>query len=178
MKIETILWLFPIFFMLHEFEEIIFLPRWLKQNIDEMARKYPRPLGRLRPHLNAMSSAGFALAAAEEFILLSALTFISVEYAFHSFFAALLLAYLLHVIIHCIQSLAIRRYVPAVTTGILSGCYAVYALYRLDFLSSPDRMFIITITPAILALMIVNLLIMHRVMARFEKWKEAGRTGD
>jgi hypothetical protein len=172
------MWLFPVFFMLHEFEEIIFLPGWLKQNIDEMAGKYPRPLGRLRPHFEAMSSAGFALAVAEEFIILSVLTFISVEYAFHSLFAALLLAYLLHVIIHCIQSLAIRRYVPAVATGILSGFYAVYALHRLNVFSSPDLVFIITITPAILALMTANLLIMHRVMARFEKWKRAGGIRD
>jgi hypothetical protein len=33
MKIETLMWLLPIIFMFHDFEEIIMMKIWLKKNL-------------------------------------------------------------------------------------------------------------------------------------------------
>jgi hypothetical protein len=42
MKPEIIIWLFPIIFMIHEFEEIIFMRWWLGKNKESILTKYPK----------------------------------------------------------------------------------------------------------------------------------------
>ncbi len=125
MSVESVMWLFPVFFMIHELEEIIFLPAWLKRNSGIIAEKYPRIYRRIEGPLGTISTRGFAAAVSEEFILVSLATLASVEFMLYSFFASLLITYSLHVVVHCIQSLALRRYIPAVGTGVLSVIYSL-----------------------------------------------------
>ena len=47
MRMESIMWLFPIFFMIHDFEEIIFAKSWLEKNNDHCFRRKVRAVRNL-----------------------------------------------------------------------------------------------------------------------------------
>jgi hypothetical protein len=64
--------------MVHDFEEIIFLAGWIRKNRVFVGERFPRISKLLLPRLEKFSTAGFALSVAEEFVLLSVVTFCSV----------------------------------------------------------------------------------------------------
>lgn len=161
MHIESLMWLLPIAFIFHDFEEIIFLPLWLKKNKNYIIDKYPRIGKKIFPKFENISSASFAIAVFEEFIVLSGLTFLCVEYKYYSFFATLTIIYLIHVIGHVIQSLALKKYIPAVGTAILTGIYNVYALYILNLFGYLNWDFIWIAVPPIFLIMVLNLFFAH-----------------
>ena len=79
MKLELIMLLLPVVFMLHEYEEIIMFRHWLDRNRDELKRRFPkfeRFLARRR-HFD-YSTATFAIGTAHEFILISLISFCAV----------------------------------------------------------------------------------------------------
>ena len=76
-KLETIVLLLPIVFMIHEYEEIIMFQNWLGNNRNELKRRFPKFEQFLahRGHFD-YSTATFAVGTAHEFILI----FLSVRY--------------------------------------------------------------------------------------------------
>ena len=68
--IVLLIYLFPIVFMLHDFEEIIMQQRWMERNADELCRRFP-VLRKQIMQLRELSTTGFAIAVAEEFIIIS-----------------------------------------------------------------------------------------------------------
>lgn len=127
MKTETLLWLLPIIFMFHDFEEIIMMKAWLGKNADEAASRFPF-LSKLLSKQKKLSTAAFALEVAEEFILISIITFFAVEQELHALWTGLLLVFFLHLIMHVGQFVVYRKYVPVIITSILSIPYCIYAL--------------------------------------------------
>jgi Protein of unknown function with HXXEE motif len=121
MTTETLMWLFPSVFMLHEFEEIIGFRPWWDQNRNALLKRYPRVGQRLRLQYDPLSTSSFALVVAEEFVLVSALTLLCVLFGWTSFFAGLVIAYLIHLGVHTGQFLLWRRYVPMIATSLLTA---------------------------------------------------------
>ncbi|MBI2332821.1 MAG: HXXEE domain-containing protein [Chloroflexi bacterium] len=73
MTLDTLLWLLPAVFMFHDFEEIIMVRPWLQKNTPLLRERFPKLAERVLPQLESLSTSAFALAVAEEFILLTAL---------------------------------------------------------------------------------------------------------
>jgi hypothetical protein len=132
MTTETLLWLFPSVFMLHEFEEIIGFRPWWERNRAELLNRFPRTGQRLRRLYDPLSTSAFAFAVAEEFVLVSVLTFLSVRFGWTALFAGLVIAYLIHLGVHIGQWLVWRRYAPMIVTSLLTAPYALYVLYALN----------------------------------------------
>ena len=132
MKIESILWLLPVVFMIHDFEEIVMMKPWLMKNGRTLRRRFPRLTDYLLPGLENMTTSGFALAVAEEFLLLSVLTFIAVEFAVYNLWTGLLLAFFAHLLVHMVQFLLYRRYVPVIVTSLPAILYCLVAALALD----------------------------------------------
>lgn len=68
------IFLLPILFMLHEFEEMILLPTWCRRNETELSRRFPA----LQSKLSFLQSPAFGIAVCEEFIICSACTIITI----------------------------------------------------------------------------------------------------
>ena len=132
MKTDTILWLLPIIFMLHDFEEIIMTKPWLTRNAGRLRQKYPRIAARLLPHFSGLSTSAFALAVAEEFVLLSVLTLFAAEYKLYALWAGVTIGFFLHLLAHAVQFLALRCYVPVILTSLPAGMYSLAALFTLN----------------------------------------------
>jgi hypothetical protein len=169
MKTETLMWLFPAVFMLHEFEEIIFIKPWVMKNGAFLRARFPRAASRVLPRLEGLSTSSFALAVAEEFTVLSVATFISVEYGLYSFFTGVVIAYAVHLAMHLVQFLFVGRYIPAVVTSILTGVYCAYAVYFL-FNSRLARPGGAVLWAAVsLAFIAINLAFCHYIASLFER---------
>lgn len=78
-KLETIVLLLPIVFMIHEYEEIIMFQNWLGNNRNELKRRFPKFEQFLahRGHFDYLT-ATFAVGTVHEFILISAISFCSI----------------------------------------------------------------------------------------------------
>ncbi len=132
MKIETWMWLLPVVFMLHDFEEIIFTFGWLRRNAAELQTRLPARLGRVIEGQKNLSPAAFSLAVAEEFVVLSGLTLLAVERGWYDFWAGMLIAFGLHLLVHLGQWAVLRRFMPMILTSLPALAYCVFALQALN----------------------------------------------
>lgn len=170
MKTETIMWLFPILFMIHDFEEVIMFKPWAKKNAGYMRRRFPRIAARMLPHFEGLSTSSFALAVAGMFVIVSAVTLISVEGNLYALWAGAVIGYLAHLVVHVGQFLVVRRYVPVVITSLVTAPYCVWALIVVNGRHPlpPAR----TLLWSALAFVVIigAVAAMHGLASRFERW--------
>ncbi|MPL97422.1 hypothetical protein SDC9_43613 [bioreactor metagenome] len=166
--IQVIIWLFPILFIFHDFEEIIFIQPWLSKNRYYLSVRFPTLSKKLLPHFDNITTSSFALGVAEEFILISIITVVSYIMNSHRLWAGLFIAFTLHLVIHCFQALIIRRYVPAIATSIICLPICIYIIKYIVQLFTLDTVVIYSILGFII--MVINLGIVHRFMDVFSRW--------
>lgn len=164
--IDLIVYLLPIVFMLHEFEEIIFLKPWLKRNKAWIIEKHPR-LSKPLAGISNLSSAAFTLIVAEEFILVSLATIAALMFDVYYPWLAILLSFSLHTAVHLVQGLALRRYVPIIATSILALAYSIWGIGIVSEVFSTGEIFLYLLLGTIF--MAANLWAMHRVAAAFDR---------
>ena len=126
--IKILVWLFPILFTFHDFEEIIFMQLWISKNRSYLYERFPGLSRRLLPHFDSISTSSFALGVWEEFILVSIVTVISYITDSYNMWIGLFISFTLHLIVHCLQALIIRKYVPAVATSIICLPACIYII--------------------------------------------------
>ena len=161
MKVETLLWLLPIVFMIHDFEEIIMIPSWMERNRAVILARFPKLGKRLLSQFGSLSGPGFSVAVLEEFILISLLTLLAVENNCYNLWTGLMLVFFLHLFMHVGQFLVFRKYIPAIVTSVLSMIYCLYALnfmvvHKLIFWPDVMKWFVIFLILVALNLMIAS----------------------
>ena len=128
---ELLLWSLPAVFLLHDAEEALFLPGWLRRNREELSRRFPRFSARLLSHAVAISPARFAAMAAEELFLLLAVTlYASLSHGYYPWLA-LFLAFGVHLVVHIVQWIAVGRYVPVAATSLAGLAWCGWGLHIL-----------------------------------------------
>jgi hypothetical protein len=128
---ETVIWLFPVVFMLHDFEEIIMMAPWIRKNYPELVRRWPRFAPRMLAVTGGLSTPAFALAVGILFIAIAATTAAVVEFQLYSLWGAMLLVFTIHFVMHIAQWLILRRYVPVIITSLPGAIYCAYASWYL-----------------------------------------------
>lgn len=123
-----LLWLLPAAFLLHEAEEVFFLPAWLRRNRDFLAQRFPRLSERLLPHVAGISRAKFAAMAVEELIILLGVTFYASFSYVYCPWLALFLAFGVHLLVHIGQWIAVGRYIPVGGTSLAALIYFGWGL--------------------------------------------------
>ena len=119
---------FPVLFFLHGLEEIVMAKRWLERHREKLLTRFPR-FGVVIRHLLKLDTLAFAIAAAEEFVVLLIATATIIADIPYSIlvWSGLVMAFALHLIIHVAQVFLIRSYVPGIVTSMLSLPYILYA---------------------------------------------------
>jgi hypothetical protein len=166
MKTEMLMWLFPVVFMIHEFEEILFVRWWFDRNREKLPRRFPRLSKRILPRLESISTATFAFVVAEEFILVSLVTFGAYWFSNYSLFIGMVIAYGIHLAVHILQFIIYRGYIPSVVTSAVTGVYTVYVVryfYTHCLMPAPD---VIIYTIASVVILVLNLALFHRIAER------------
>jgi hypothetical protein len=116
---HTLIWLFPISFMFHDFEEIIFWERWMNKNGGEIKRRVPIFLAKHVDTFVGKSTAQISLVVCLIFSLTVLSVFLATVYGTSSFFLLVSGMFFVHGFGHIGQSIVLRRYVPGVITSAL-----------------------------------------------------------
>ena len=172
MDLEYLILLFPVVFMFHDFEEIIFFKIWLVRNKELLNTRFPKLARRIVPHMENLSTAAFSMAVAEEFILISLITYTSIWLNYYYLWFAIFMAFSLHLIGHLIQWIIFRKYVPSIVTTLMCLPYCIYTIYIFATTSTMGASHFVLLTVLGLVLMVVNLMLAHRLALFFERWKD------
>ena len=162
--------LLPIVFMFHDFEEIIFFKPWINKNSAYLKEHFPRLSKKFLSRFESLSTSGFALAVAEEFLLLSFITYGSVYFNNYYLWISAFMAFFIHLIMHVAQWIILRRYIPMIVTSLISLPYCVYALIEI----LENNMFqvseIVLWTFVGLIAMVINVLFAHKLGTKLDRW--------
>lgn len=161
MSILFNVWMLPILFILHDFEEIIFMPLW-------KTRHYQKLLTFKKPFFGSVTQgSAFAVGVLEEFIIL---VFISgfCQITHNSLlYLSFVIAYTAHFIIHYIMCLQFRGYVPGVVTVTLE-LPMVLMIISHYWPSEVSLLSVISYLFVAMALAYTNLKIMHQMMPKIQ----------
>jgi len=168
-KYSIIIWLLPIVFMIHDFEEIIFFKPWISKNKDYLAIRFPKISKRFLLRFDSMSTSAFALAVLEEFVLLSLITLSSVLFDYYLLWLAVFMGFFVHLLVHFVQWIILKRYIPAIGTTFLALIYCTYSLYRIiiDEIFHLSEILLWTIIG--FGLVGLNLIFAHKLAEKFDK---------
>lgn len=134
--IETLIWLFLVVFMLHDFEEIILVEYWMKRNKGKLNKVVPVRLLSIKDKVENTTTAQFSVGVAWIFFLLSCIvlytTFSLAQGGNFLVFVAALNVLFANVFTHVGQAIIVRGYVPGVVTAVLLLLpYTLYTYHRL-----------------------------------------------
>ena len=119
MTLTQFYFLFPALFMLHELEEIIWMPSFVKklsvQFLDIRFLSYYTPFT-------------FNAIVLEQFLILLLSLFLSYQFNNYTIYITIVIAYIYHVFGHLIQTVVIRKYVPGLLTGIFTSLFSLFYL--------------------------------------------------
>lgn len=165
-ELELIISLFPIVFMIHEFEEIICFKPWVTKNGLWLTSKYPK-FAKPVTHLGQLPVPAFSIAVLEEFILVSITTVLVLTLHWYSVWIAVFTVFAFHILLHIVQWIAIRRYIPVIITSLLSLPYLIWGLNKIlnEFsISLIMRCFTIGLLTSI-----INLFLAHKLALQYNK---------
>lgn len=141
--------LFPSLFMLHELEEIIWMPAFFKKISSQF------PSNRI---LNYYTPFAFNIIVMEQLLLLMITLYLSYQFNNYTIYTTIVIAYIYHVLGHLIQTIVIRKYVPGLLTGIFTSLFSLFCLKN----NVPINLYCYSFIT--LALILVNLIVSFMVL--------------
>ncbi|SMC26352.1 Protein of unknown function with HXXEE motif-containing protein [Clostridium acidisoli DSM 12555] len=130
-NMNAIAWLLPIIFMIHDFEEIIFIKVWRKRYehyLDNCTMKK-------KPYADFRSPDEFSIGVEILFVILSIISLFSVFFNNYYVWYGFLFTVIAHfVILHCKICLDFKHYVPGIVTAILFLPITIYIMYTATIL--------------------------------------------
>ena len=144
--------LFPSLFMLHELEEIVWMPSFVKK----ISAQFPDNL-----ILSYYTPFAFNAIVLEQFLILLLSLFISYWFNNYTIYATIVIAYIYHVFGHLIQTVVIRKYVPGLLTGILTSLFSLCNLKNeLPIILYSYSLFTLLV---IILNLVVSFMILHKI---------------
>ena len=122
MDTMTMYLLFPCLFMIHEMEEILLMPSFMSSMVDN---------SKLKNFKEVYSPFKFNLIVFEEFLILLAFLAYSFYVGDFTIYQTIIIAYNYHIVIHLLQSLYLKKYVPGLLSGIGTGLYSSIWIHQL-----------------------------------------------
>ncbi len=170
--LQLLAMLFPIVFMIHEFEEIIMFRHWLLQNRTKLQRNFPKVEAFLFRHgFFHYSTATFAVGIAHEFFWVSFVSLFSVCQEAYQWWFAALMGYAVHLLVHIVQWCVYRKYIPVVTTSLLTLPYCLVAFMVYIEFSASSLLQILLWTFVGIVLVLTSFPLTLFFMSRFHRWQ-------
>lgn len=161
MSILFNVWMLPILFILHDFEEMIIMPLWKIRHHQELATFRKPFFG------SVTQSSAFAVGVLEEFVILLFISGFCQLTHNNLLYLSFVIAYTAHFIIHYIMCLQFRGYVPGVVTVTLE---LPMVLMIISHYWPYDVSLLSVVVYLLLAMIIAftNLKIMHLIMLKIQ----------
>ena len=148
--------LFPSLFMIHEMEEILLMPSFMSSMVE-----HPK----FKNFKEFYSPFKFNLIVFEEFLILLAFLAYSFYVDDFTIYQTIIIAYNYHIVIHVFQSLYLKRYVPGLLSGIVTGVCCSIWIHQL--LQNPFQLYFSSILT--LLIIFLNLALCFKLLNVFYK---------
>ena len=155
MDLNSFFLLFPSIFMLHEFEEILLFPKFMRRN----------PKLQQQFLASAFTPFRFNAIVCQEFILLLIVLGLSIYFESFDIYITVIIAYIYHVIGHIFQSIFLRQYIPGVLSGIITSGYCAYQMY--DVVSVNH--WLLAYSFITLLLILINIAVSFKILQTLQK---------
>ena len=159
-----------VLFMIHEFEEIIFIKKFIEKN--KVVKDMKNELF-LKKKANYPSTETISLMIAEEFIILSTLLFIASEFSMYEIILSLFIVYIVHLLPHIYDALRYRKFSPGSRTSFIIFPLGILIIWNIILNKKIHLVILILCVIIIGFLMILNLLFLHKISKKIDKylWK-------
>ena len=170
MEIYKLSFITIVLFMIHEFEEIIFIKNFIEKN---KVVKYMKNELFLKKKGNYPSIETISLMIAEEFIILSTLLFIASEFRMYEIVLSLFIVYIAHLVPHIYDTLRYRKFSPGSRTSFIIFPLGILIIWNVILNKEINLIILILCVIIIGFLMILNLLFLHKISKKIDKylWK-------
>ena len=170
MEIYKLSFIAIVLFMIHEFEEIIFIKKFIEKN---KVVKYMKNELFLKKKANYPSTETISLMIAEEFIILSTLLFIASEFSMYEIVLSLFIVYIVHLLPHIYDALRYRKFSPGSRTSFIIFPLGILIIWNIILNKKIHLVILILCVIIIGFLMILNLLFLHKISKKIDKylWK-------
>lgn len=132
MNIQTLMMMFPVVFMFHDFEELCFLESWIRKNADDLRNTF---IGKNWLSLEGYSTAAIGIGIMMMFLFVSTTSILSVIFKWYALFSAAMMVFAIHNLVHIVQPILLRRYIPAMGSSIITLPYPLYVLHSMNQLN-------------------------------------------
>jgi Protein of unknown function with HXXEE motif len=132
MNIQVLMMMFPVVFMLHDFEELCFLESWIRKNADSLRNTL---IGKNWLTLEGYSTSAIGIGIMMMFLFVSITSIVSVIFDLNALFAAAMIVFAIHNLFHIIQPILLRRYIPAMGSALITLPYPLYVLRSMNSLN-------------------------------------------
>lgn len=167
--VKMLLWLFPILFIFHDFEELILIENWVNCNKDCLIKKFPKAAKKVMSGFQDATTSSLAVGVLEEFLIISIITIIAYLNNSYGLWIGAFLAFTLHLVMHCFQAIMIKRYVPSIITSIICLPICIWILKEMVNLITLSDFVLYSVLAVII--MIVNLKLIHKYIFALSKYK-------
>ena len=156
-----------VLFMIHEFDEIIFVRAWIKackdsRNVSDI---WNRSGDKVYP-----STAALALMIAEEFILLSILFGLCILFEWPEFAAGIIIAYALHLFGHLAEAAKSKRWSPGAPTAAATLPLIAVLILMLAAANPFDPLRILPAAVLTALILLFNIIMLHKAAPRMQKF--------
>ena len=170
MEIYKLSFMTIVLFMIHEFEEIIFIKKFIEKN--KVVKDMKNELF-LKKKANYPSTETISLMIAEEFIILSTLLFIASEFSMYEIVLSLFIVYIVHLLPHIYDALRYRKFSAGSRTSFIIFPLGILIIWNIILNKKIHLVILILCVIIIGFLMILNLLFLHKISKKIDKylWK-------
>jgi len=168
-ELNIAIWLLPIIFMLHDFEEIIMIRAWKQRNHfnDIIVEGKNDFLSTKTPYSDMKSTASLSIGVAVEFLLFSLASLVSIISGFYHIWFACMFGLTVHYIIHLKMCIGFKGYVPGITTSVFCFPASVVLLIYVARVASFSVLSILVSGLAGILLLFILVRVLHRLMGCF-----------
>jgi hypothetical protein len=169
MNIVTLIWLFPLFFLIHDLEEILTVESFMAKKRDKVISMLPKRVGQFVLKQFSMTTKQFTVAVGVIFVFVMLGTILGIEAISNGkapvWFLAVNIVFFVHVFTHAGQSVIMHGYTPGVISAVvLTLPYSWYAFHRLFQVGLVDWNGILVSAP--FSLLIIPVTIIAHTMGR------------
>ena len=170
MEIYKLSFIAIVLFMIHEFEEIIFIKKFIEKN--KVVKDMKNELF-VKKKESYPSTETTSLMIAEEFIILSTLLFIASEFRMYEIVLSLFIVYIAHLVPHIYDALRYRKFSPGSRTSFIIFPLGILIIWNVILNKEINLVIFILCVIIIGFLMILNLIFLHKISKKIDKylWK-------
>ena len=167
MEIYKLSFITIVLFMIHEFEEIIFVKKFIEKN--KVVKDMKNELF-VKKKESYPSTETTSLMIAEEFIILSTLLSIASEFRMYEIVLSLFIVYIAHLVPHIYDALRYRKFSPGSRTSFIIFPLGILIIWNVILNKEINLVIFILCVIIIGFLMILNLIFLHKISKKIDKY--------